>query len=134
MLFDQIEELATQVPTQVVLGNHEEVNSGPKAARMLRSRPEQSQPHDMFRYGRLRWLGHIADQEDTRLPKRVVHSRLQSNASRGRPPKCWTDYVREDFEAPRLLLDWSSLAKNSDTWRYQIQQLLGHTQQNTGTL
>ena len=63
--------------------------------------------HDMIRYGRLRWLGHLARQEDTRLPKRILHSRLPSKASRGRPPKCWTDYVREDLEALRLLLNWS---------------------------
>ena len=67
---------------------------------MLRLWPEQNWKQCMtFGNGRLRWLGHLARQEDTRLPKRILHSPLPSNARRGRPPKCWTDYVREDLEA-----------------------------------
>ena len=41
------------------------------------------------------------------LPKRVLHSCLPSSASRGRPPNCWTEYVREDLEALRSLLNRS---------------------------
>ena len=59
--------------------------------------------HDMIRYGRLRWLGHLARQEDTRLPKRILHSCLPSKASRGRPQKCWTAYEREDLEPAQLV-------------------------------
>ena len=64
------------------------------------ARAKLEKVHDMW-CGRLQWLGHLARQEDTRLPKRTLHSRLPSNASRGRPPKCWTAYVREDLEAFR---------------------------------
>ena len=49
-------------------------------------------------FKRLRWLGHVARQAHSRLPNRLMHSRLPSKGSRGRPPKCWTDYIREDFE------------------------------------
>ena len=90
--------------------------------------------HDMLRYGRLRWLGHLARQEDTRVPKRTLYSRLPGKTRRGRPTKCWTDYVREDLEALRLLLNWSRLAKDRELWRYKIHQILGHTQQNAGNL
>ena len=54
---------------------------------------------EMVRFKRLRWLGHLARQADSSLPKRLMHSRLPSKASRGRPPKCWTHYVREDLGA-----------------------------------
>ena len=81
--------------------------------------------HDMIQYGR--WLGHLARQEDTRLPKRILHSRLPSNASRDRPPKCWTGYVREDLEALIMLLHWPRLAKGRESWRDSFQQILGHT-------
>ena len=64
----------------------------------------------------------------------ILHSRLPSNASRGRPPKCWTDPVREDLEALKLLLNWSRLAKDRESWRDKVQQILGHTQQNAGNL
>ena len=57
----------------------------------------------------------------------LMHSRLPSKASRGRPPKCWTDYVREDLESLKLLLNWARLAQDRDTWRNKIQDLLGHT-------
>ena len=96
------------------------------------ARAELETVHDMIWCDKLRWLGHLARQEDTRLPKRILHSRLPSKASRGRPPKCWTGYVREDLEAVRLLLNWSRLAKDRQLWRDQIQQILGHTQQNAG--
>ena len=78
--------------------------------------------HEMVRFRRLRWLGHVARQEDTRLPQRLMHSRLPSKASRGRPPKCWTDYVREDLESLKLLLNWAQLARieNHGETRYRI--------------
>ena len=69
------------------------------------ARAQMNTVHEMVRFRRLRWLGHVARQEDTRLPQRLMHSRLPSKASRGRPPKCWTDYVREDLESLKLLLN-----------------------------
>ena len=43
--------------------------------------------------------GHNAAQEG--------FAQLPSNANGGRPPKCWTDCVRENLEALRLLLNGS---------------------------
>ena len=37
--------------------------------------------------------------------------------------------MREDSEALRLLLNWSNLAKDRESWTEKIQQILGHTQQ-----
>ena len=51
---------------------------------------------EMVRLKRLRWLGHVARQADSSLPKRLMHSRLPSKASKGRPTRCRTDYIRED--------------------------------------
>ena len=48
--------------------------------------------------------------------------------------KCWPDCVREDWEALRLLLNWSRLAKERESWRDVLQQILEHTQQNAGKI
>ena len=95
------------------------------------ARAQMNTVHEMVRFRRLRWLGHVARQKDTRLPKRLMHSRLPSKASRGRPPKCCTDYVREDLESLKLLLNWAQLAQDRESCRNKIQDLLGHTPSTT---
>ena len=72
---------------------------------------------------------HASHRPTTGLPKRILHSRSPSNASRDRPPKCRTDHVREDVEALKMLLNWSGSAKDRESWEDNIQQILGHTQQ-----
>ena len=62
---------------------------------------------------------------DTRMPKRLMHSRIPSRASKGRPPKCWTDYVREDLDVPRLLHNWSWAAQDRVSRRDKFQYSLG---------
>ena len=79
---------------------------------------------EMVSSKRLRWLGHVARQADSWLPKRLMHSRLPSKASRGRPPKCWTDHIREDLEALKSLHNWARLAQDRDSWRDIIQDSL----------
>ena len=63
-----------------------------------------------------------------------MHSRIPSRASKGRPPKCCTDYVREDLDVLRLLHNWSRAAQDRDSWRDNFQKLLGYTQYNAGKL
>ena len=84
--------------------------------------------HDVVRFRRLRWLGHINRLPDTRLPKRILFSRIEQKGGRGRPMKCWTDYVREDLDALRILPSWARLAQDREAWRTKIHDLLGHTQ------
>ena len=90
--------------------------------------------HALIRFRRLRWLGHVARQDNSRLPKRMLYSRLDKKASKGRPLKCWTDYVREDLEGLGLIASWARKAQDRDSWRTRIQQLLGHTQQHAGNV
>ena len=84
--------------------------------------------HDVVKFRRLRWLGHISRLPDTRLPKRILFSRIEQKGGRGRPMKCWTDYVREDLDALRILPSWARLAQDREAWRTKIHDLLGHTQ------
>ena len=57
-----------------------------------------------------------------------MHSRLPSEASRGRLPKSWTAYVREDLESLKLLPIWARTALNIESWRDKIEDLLIHAQ------
>ena len=77
-------------------------------------------------------IGHISRLPDTRLPKRILFSRIEQKGGRGRPMKCWTDYVREDLDALldalRILPSWARLAQDGEAWRTKSHDLLGHTQ------
>ena len=64
----------------------------------------------------------------------LMHSRIPSRADKGRPHKCWTEYVREDLNVLRLLHNWSRAAQDRVSWRDKIQRLLGHTQHNAGNV
>ena len=44
----------------------------------------------------------------------------------------WTGCVREGLEALKMLLNWSRFAKDRQSWRGNIQHILGRTQQNAG--
>ena len=86
--------------------------------------------YDVVRF-RMRWLGHISRLPDTRLPKRILFSRIEQKGGRGRPMKCWTDYVREDLDALRILPScpsWARLAQDREAWSTNIHDILEHTQ------
>ena len=72
---------------------------------------------DLLRYRRLRWLGHVARMERTRLPLQMVFSTTAGNGGRGRPLKNWNDYVREDLDAIGHAYDWWKKCKDRDEWR-----------------
>ena len=39
------------------------------------------------------------------------HSQIPSSAEGGRPPRCWTDHVREDSDSLGILHNWARLAQ-----------------------
>ena len=59
----------------------------------------------------------------------MLFSRPDETGGRGRSLKCWTDCVREHLTASGLTASWFRKAQDRDSWRDQIQELLGHTQQ-----
>ena len=77
--------------------------------------------------------GSLSDMEAV-SQRRLMHSRLPSKASRGRLPKGWTDYMREDLEALKVLHNGARLAQDRDSWRHGFQELLGHTQHDAGNV
>ena len=79
---------------------------------------------DLLRYRRLRWLGHVARMERTRMPLQMMFSTIAGNGARGRPLKKWNDYVREDLDAIGHAYDWWKKCKDREEWRNIIQVLL----------
>ena len=88
----------------------------------------------MISFKKLKLLGHAARQANSKLPNMLMHSRLRSKASKGRPPKCWTDHVRENLETLQLLHHRARLAQGRYSWRDRgtPEKLLGHTQHDAG--
>ena len=43
-------------------------------------------------------------------------------------------HVRQDLEVLKMLLNWSRLAKDRESWRDKTHQILGHTQLSAGNI
>ena len=82
---------------------------------------------DIVRYRRLRWLGHVARMDNDRLPKIMMFSTLEGAGRRGRPVKCWNDYVRKDLDNLGLSLTWWRRCQDRPSWKAVIETLLRRT-------
>jgi hypothetical protein len=80
-------------------------------------------------YG-LRWLGKICRMTDDRLPLRTLIGRIGGRAPRGRPPKTWIEYGREDLVhlsevhgVFRTYMNWWLQCKDRKSWTIAIHKL-----------
>ena len=83
----------------------------------------------LMRFRRLKWLGHVARMDNSRLPKRLLLGNLThevGSVNPGRPAKNWIDCIREDLAKVQLSYNWYSAAQHRDKWRDKIQMLLVH--------
>ncbi len=90
----------------------------------IRARCKMPQISDLLRYRRLRWLGHVARMNPTRIPLQMMFSTMSGTGARGRPLKSWNDYVRDDLDAIGHPYDWWRKCKNREDWRAITQVLL----------
>ncbi len=84
----------------------------------------------LISYHRLRWLGKVCRMTDDRLPLRTLFGRVGGRAPRGRPPKTWIEYVREDLVHLSELhgvfgtyMNWWSQCKDRKSWTKAIHKL-----------
>ena len=82
---------------------------------------------DIVRYRRLRWLGHVARTDNDRLPKIMMFSTLECAGRKGRPVKCWNDYVRKGLDSLGLSLTWWRKYQDRPSWKAVIKTLLRGT-------
>lgn len=78
--------------------------------------------HDLLIQRNLRWAGHVARLENTRLPKQILFSQLtDGHRGRGRPKLRYKDTIKrnlKDLSIPTA--DWCKLAEDRDRWRVLI--------------
>ncbi|RVE73868.1 hypothetical protein OJAV_G00035550 [Oryzias javanicus] len=76
----------------------------------------------MLLKSQLRWAGHVHRMEDHRLPKITLYGELASaQRDRGAPKKRFKDSLKKSLGACNIdHRQWSTLAKDRDTWRQNI--------------
>ena len=51
---------------------------------------------ETIRLNRLHYFGHVQRMEKNRIPKKVLHTNLETTRPRGRPRNRWQDKVKKD--------------------------------------
>ena len=81
---------------------------------------------NVVRKYRLRWAGHVARLENTRIPKMVLFGRIERGGTRppGRPKSNWFNCLSSDCEMVNIPYgQWHTKAKDRDKWRDTISSL-----------
>ena len=78
--------------------------------------------HTMLMKYQLRWTGHLIRMEDSRIPKQIFYSELQSGKrSRGAPKKRFKDTLKASLKSFDVdLSNWNIQAQQRDSWRSTI--------------
>ena len=78
---------------------------------------------DLLRKQRLRWLGHMARTDPSRLPKQMLFAELPSTRLQHRPKKRWGGIAMEDIRQLDLAAtgDWYGMAQDRREWRRIVQ-------------
>ena len=73
---------------------------------------------ELLRCHRLRWLGHIARMDSSRLPKQVLFGELPSRGPSHGPRKRWRDVARSNLAVVGIPeSDWYDVAQDRGEWR-----------------
>ena len=72
---------------------------------------------------RLRFLGHLAHMDNSRLPKKLLVYTLVGGSHAVGGQKCrWNDVVLSDLRRCGLEEDWRAYAQNRRMWRHTIKE------------
>jgi len=78
---------------------------------------------------RLRWLGHVLQMDDNRLPRQSVHWDISSSKRKpGRPRKNWIETIQQDMKS--IGMTWEvaqQLAVNKEGWCRRVAQCVFDT-------
>ena len=66
---------------------------------------------------RLRWLGHVARMDVTRLPPRLLFGKVDGKAKAGRPVSRWKDMIEIDLKKRGVKNNWFNAVHDRATWR-----------------
>ena len=75
--------------------------------------------HDKIHIRRLTYYGHVTRMDNTRFPQIALEGDIQGTRPRGRPPKRWTDCLREScsIRGATSLARVKRVAEDRRTWR-----------------
>ena len=75
--------------------------------------------HDRIHIRRLTYYGHVTRMDNTRFPQIALEGDIQGTRPRGRPPKRWTDCLREScsIRGATSLARVKRVAEDRRTWR-----------------
>ena len=72
---------------------------------------------ELMRRVRLRLYGHVARKYECNRLKKVQGMEVRGCIGKGRPPKSWSESLREDFKTKRLK---PKMAQDRSAWRRTI--------------
>jgi len=78
---------------------------------------------------RLRWLGHVLQMDDSRLPRQAVHWDISGTKRKpGKPRKNWIDTIQHDLKSNSMTWEvLQQLAVNREGWRRRVAQCVFDT-------
>ena len=71
-----------------------------------------------IRKRRLTWFGHVCRRSDDSLVKQIFKEDFRKKRGRGRPPKRWSDLIKEDTGLP--LATAEKYARDRENWRRKV--------------
>ena len=82
----------------------------------------------MFIQRTLRWAGHVARMDESRLPRILLYSELASGTRPvGRPKKRWKDQLKHSLRSCNIEpLQFEALANNRPLWRSTVREGVQH--------
>ena len=94
---------------------------------------------EILRRHHLRWLGHVARMEGSRMPKQLLFGELEIPQPRNSTKRRWRDLVAADAQAVGLGVAWYRVAQERKEWEeicrqcrtYDINKDIGHCAANS---
>ena len=71
---------------------------------------------------RLRWLGHLARMEPSRMPKQLLYGELEKKRPTHGTKRRWRDLVTADIKAVNMDDGWYDLAQDRKAWQALCQE------------
>ena len=82
---------------------------------------EETMAHLLMKQ-RLRWLGHLARMEPSRMPKQLLYGELEKKRPSHGTKRRWRDLVTADIKAVNMDDGWYDLAQDRKAWRALYQE------------
>jgi len=98
----------------------------PQSNEKVRAQAQLEKINLIIKERRLRWLGHVLQMDDNRLPRQAVHWDISGSKRKpGRTQKNWIDTIQQDLKS--IGMSWEvaqQLAVNREGWHRRVAHCL----------